>query len=90
MIRKLIFLLATGVLTLFALISHADDLWIAPGADGQPEVQLYFFWALTCPHCTEAHPYIEAIPRARPWVKLHALELTRSAENVRLYQTMAR
>lgn len=83
-------LLATGVLALFALISHADDLWITSGADGQPEVKLYFFWALTCPHCIEAHPYIEAIPQARPWVKLHALELTRNAENVRLYQTLAR
>jgi hypothetical protein len=59
------------------------------GASGQPEVQLYFFWSQGCPHCTEAHPYVDAIPEARPWVKLHALELSRNAENVRLYQTMA-
>jgi hypothetical protein len=70
--------------------SQADDVWINPGADGKPEVQLYFFWSLTCPHCTEAHPHVAAIPQARPWVKLHALELSRSPENVRRYRAMAK
>jgi len=78
-------------LTLLApLAARADDAWIVTGADGQPQVQLYFFWSLTCPHCTVAHPYIEAIPQARPWVKLHALELSRHPENVRRYEAMAR
>lgn len=69
--------------------AHADEPWLKPGADGQPQVQLYFFWALTCPHCTEAHLHVEAIAKARPWVALHALELSRNAENVRFYETMA-
>lgn len=86
---KLMFLLAGGVLALFMTLARADDVWLATGADGQPEVQLYFFWALTCPHCTEAHPHIEAIARDRPWVRLHALELSRSQENVQLYQDLA-
>ena len=78
-------------LTLLApLAARADDAWIVTGADGQPEVQLYFFWSLSCPHCTAAHPYIEAIPQARPWVKLHALELTRHPENVERFDRMAR
>jgi hypothetical protein len=64
------------LLALSPAASHADDPWIKSGADGKPQVQLYFFWSLTCPHCTEAHPYIAAIPQARPWVKLHELELT--------------
>ncbi|MCR4303384.1 MAG: hypothetical protein NUV63_04030, partial [Gallionella sp.] len=83
-------LAAAGLFAMLPLAGHADDTWILPGADGQPEVQLYFFWSLTCPHCTDAHPYIEAIPKARPWVRLHALELSRDAENVRLYRNMAR
>jgi hypothetical protein len=90
MIKKRLFLIAACLFALLPLASHADDPWLAPSADGQPEVQLYFFWSLTCPHCTEAHPYIEAIPKARPWVRLHALELSRDTENVRLYQNMAR
>jgi hypothetical protein len=64
------------LLALSPAASHADDPWIKSGADGKPQVQLYFFWSLTCPHCTEAHPYIAAIPQERPWVKLHELELT--------------
>jgi hypothetical protein len=68
----------------------ADDPWLRRGADGQPEVQLYFFWSLTCPHCMAAHPHIDAIPQARPWVRLHALELSRQPENVQKYEAMAR
>jgi hypothetical protein len=85
-----------GILVLFCMAlltpraARADDAWIVTGADGQPQVQLYFFWSLTCPHCTAAHPYIEAIPQARPWVKLHALELSRHLENVQRYEAMAR
>src|SRR3990167_3309374 len=87
---RLVFFAAACLLALFSNAVRADDTWLKPGADGQPEVQLYFFWSLTCPHCTEAHPYIEAIPELRPWVKLHALELTRHPENARQYQDMAR
>lgn len=90
MTGRLLFFAAACLLALFPAAGRADDAWLKPGANGQPEVQLYFFWSLTCPHCTEAHPYIEAIPRARPWVKLHALELSRHPENARRYQDMAR
>lgn len=76
-------------LLLAALIARADPLWTQPGNDGQPEVELYFFWSLTCPHCTAAHPHISAIPQQRPWVKLHELELSRSAENVEHFRRLA-
>jgi len=90
MIGKLLFFAAACLLALLPGAGRADDAWLKAGANGQPEVQLYFFWSLTCPHCTEAHPYIEALPEARPWVKLHSLELSRHPENVRQYQAMAR
>ncbi len=88
--KRLGFLVLFCLTLLAPLAARADDAWIVTGADGQPQVQLYFFWSLTCPHCTAAHPYIEAIPQARPWVKLHALELSRHPDNVRRYETMAR
>jgi hypothetical protein len=69
---------------------QAEPPWITPGPDGTPQVQLYFFWSLTCPHCTAAHPYIEAIPTTRPWVALQALELSRQPENRRRYQEMTK
>lgn len=76
----------------FALLlpsARADTPWVEPGADGEPVVHLYFFWSLSCPHCLEARPFIEAIPAGRPWVKLHALELTRHPDNVRHYIELA-
>jgi hypothetical protein len=85
LLAKILFLAAT----LLPLAGHATDVWVQPAADGQPEVQLYFFWSQGCPHCTAAHPYIAAIPEARPWVRLHALELSRNPDNVRLYRDMA-
>lgn len=81
--------LALCLLLIVSLFAQADDLWVHTGVDGQPQVQLYFFWALTCPHCTAAHPHVAAIPQARPWVRLHMLELTRHPENVVRYQYMA-
>ena len=89
-LRKLVFLLAAGLLAFAALTASAEDPWLRDGADGTPEVQLYFFWSLTCPHCTAAHPHIEAIPQARPWVRLHALELSRHPEHLGRYEAMAR
>lgn len=47
-----------------------DDSWIVSDATGQPQIQLYFFWSLTCPHCTAAHPHVVAIPEQRPWVRV--------------------
>jgi uncharacterized membrane protein HdeD (DUF308 family) len=82
--------MAALLLVLTTGVCHAEEAWIKPGSDGKPQVQLYFFWSLTCPHCTEAHPHIAAIPQQRPWVKLHELELSRSVENVDLYQSMAK
>ena len=89
MTGRFLFLAAACLLMLFSRAGQADDTWLKTGADGQPEVQLYFFWSLTCPHCNEAHPHVEAIPRARPWVELHSLELSRHPENVRRYESMA-
>lgn len=90
MTGKFLAAIVACLLALTSIASHAEDAWVKSGADGQPQVQLYFFWSMSCPHCTAAHPYIEAIPQARPWVELHALELSRSPDNVRLYEAMAR
>lgn len=77
------------MLSLLAPRAEADATWIEPGADGRPEVHLYFFWSLACPHCLEARPFVEAIPASRPWVKLHSLELSRHPQHVRHYVALA-
>ena len=85
--RRLLLVLAS---LLLAGAARADEPWVAPGPDGTPQIQLYFFWSLACPHCAAAHPHIEAIPGQRPWVKLHALEVSRENDNLRRYSALSR
>jgi hypothetical protein len=83
------FRLLCVVLLLLCQSAWAEESWIVRDSNGQPQVQLYFFWSLSCPHCMAAHPHISAIPHQRPWVQLHELELSRSAENVAQFQRLA-
>jgi hypothetical protein len=78
----LLFLVWTGP-------ARADSPWVKAGPQGQPQVQLYFFWSLKCPHCLEARPHIEALANQHDWLSLHSLELSRHPNNVELYLTMA-
>jgi len=87
--NKLLFQIIACLLLLLPRPGLADDIWLTHASDGQARVQMYFFWSMNCPHCTDAHPYIEAIPQARPWVQLHALEVSRNAQNLALYETLA-
>lgn len=66
-----------------------DDPWREVEGDGTVRVHLWFFWSETCPHCEEARPFIEAIPRERPWVELHSLEVSRDPANARRFVAMA-
>ena len=87
--RKFASLLA--VLLAFAFPAcAAEDPWLLPGPDGKPQVRLYFFWSLTCPHCETARPFVETIPTRRPWVALHSLELSRHPENAVMYRDLVR
>jgi hypothetical protein len=73
-----------------ALAAEGDQaLWVERGADGETQVHLYFYWSETCPHCLAAHPFIDAIPQQRPWVIVHALEVSGSEENTRHFMHMA-
>lgn len=77
------------VLALQHVQAQSQNIWVESGADGQTQVQLYFFWSLHCPHCLEARPEVEALARAQPWIKLHSLELTQQRAHVERYVTMA-
>lgn len=79
-------LLMLGVF--FAFLAQAEMRWIDTDAQGETQVHLYFFWSKSCPHCLEAHPFIEAISKERPWVVLHALEVSRSLENAQRFEEM--
>ncbi|WP_445781288.1 cytochrome C biosynthesis protein [Shewanella sp.] len=64
-----IFLLAPSVVANTS--STADDeIWYSQ-KDQQPVIKLHFFWSKTCPHCREAHPFIDALGERVEWIELH-------------------
>ncbi len=66
------------------------DLWIKPDPAGEPQVQLYFLYSETCPHCARAKPFVEDLAERTDWLRLRSLPVSDSAENRVLFQTLAR
>ena len=86
------FLLACCCLALSTpgVASQDDEIvWLTTNAQGQQQVQLYYFWSLHCPHCLDARPFIEALPEQHPWLNIHSMEITRHAEHRQRFQDMA-
>lgn len=52
--------------------SSADRTWHYVNDQGEPKIKLYFFWSKTCPHCAEAHPFIDSLPQKYPWIELES------------------
>ncbi|MCK7497466.1 MAG: thioredoxin family protein [Comamonadaceae bacterium] len=82
-------LAALALWLLLAATAYAQTPWIESDAEGNARVHLYFFWSETCPHCLQARPFVEAIPRERPWVILHSLEVSRNRENAQRFIGLA-
>ncbi len=89
------FSLIRKILIFFTLVAAAGlsaareaPVWTEVEA-GEATVHLYFYWSRYCPHCHEAQPFIEKLAMERPWVAVHSMEVTSSAENRSRYQEMA-
>ncbi|MEZ9821260.1 cytochrome C biosynthesis protein [Shewanella sp. 10N.286.45.A1] len=73
---KYILLLATLLFSSFSLPSFAASTteqpttWHYTNDAGELKVKLHFFWSQTCPHCKEAHPFINSLPERYPWVEV--------------------
>ncbi|AUD61588.1 cytochrome C biosynthesis protein [Shewanella sp. Pdp11] len=52
--------------------SSADRTWHYMNGQGELKIKLYFFWSKTCPHCAEAHPFIDSLPQKYPWIELES------------------
>ncbi|WOT05689.1 cytochrome C biosynthesis protein [Shewanella youngdeokensis] len=50
--------------------------WHYTNEQGELKVKLYFFWSKTCPHCKEAHPFIDSLPKRYPWIELETHLIT--------------
>ena len=88
LVRALMLVLVAGV-NLCGVAMAEASAWVEQGSDGAASVHLYFFWSEHCPHCLDARPFVTAIPLERPWVKLHALEVSRNRDNARRFEAMA-
>ncbi|WP_081933454.1 cytochrome C biosynthesis protein [Shewanella mangrovi] len=51
---------------------QASIAWQKVDNDGNLKIPLYFVWSKTCPHCKEAHPFIDSLSEKYPWIELHS------------------
>jgi len=63
--------------------------WYQRGANGQIELQLYFFWSQTCPRCPKAHGFVNQMKGRHNWLRVHAYEISANPGNRELYRQMA-
>ncbi|WP_394201164.1 TlpA family protein disulfide reductase [Shewanella waksmanii] len=70
-----------GLMLIFSMVSpfanaqnapESTQMWHYVNDQGELKVKLYFFWSETCPHCAEAHPFIDALPEHYPWIELES------------------
>lgn len=56
--------------------STNDHTWHYVNEQGELKIKLYFFWSKTCPHCAEAHPFIDSLPQKYPWIELASYSIS--------------
>lgn len=92
---KYILFLVTLLLSSFSLPSFAapttdqPTIWHYTNDAGELKVKLYFFWSKTCPHCKEAHPFIDSLPKRYPWIELED-HMISDPETMEVWQSIAK
>ncbi|HSA33922.1 MAG TPA: thioredoxin domain-containing protein [bacterium] len=70
------------------LIFFAVLLCSAPVmAQENDEQVFYFFYSRSCPHCKEAHPFVEELKKRHPELTFRDLEISQSDENRALFKS---
>ncbi|AQS40003.1 hypothetical protein Sps_04923 [Shewanella psychrophila] len=69
--------------------SSQDSTWHYINQDGELKIKLYFFWSKTCPHCAEAHPFIDSLPKRYPWVEVES-HLVSAPNTMDIWQEIAK
>ncbi len=57
-----------------------------PGGDHDHDHDFYFFYSQSCPHCKEAHPFIQELKGRYPQIVFHEYEISKSDENRELFK----
>jgi len=55
----------------------------------QTNVDLYFFWSESCPHCQQARPLVQRLSEQHPWLRLHSREVSKNLDNALFYEKKA-
>ncbi len=63
--------------------------WVTWNAQGEPQIQLYFFWTGACPHCRQARPFVQALAQQYPWLQVHSFQIDHDLAGRLRYQQMA-
>lgn len=67
------------------------SLWAQVSFAGAgPQVNVYLFWAVGCPHCEREIDFLERLETENPGVEVHEFEITRNAANRNLYRNAVR
>ncbi len=80
-------------LLIWTIPAHAEDepsLWWSQNSAGSYDVELYFFWTETCPHCQRALPDVQRMAGEMAWVELQSFNLNDDPAHGRRYVELAR
>lgn len=72
--------------TLFSILlfSLIGSITYAQEINNSDEVNLYFFWAEGCPHCSAEKIFLSELEEKYPNLNIYSLEVTKSRENAEL------
>jgi len=90
-IKKAVIYMLMSLFILIASDSYAQiNAEQASSKQASPKnVTLHYFWSRYCPHCLDAKPFINQLPKTYSWLTLKSYDLVGSKENKQLYLQMA-
>jgi len=78
------------VLLAVLLLSLVSPIVFAETTDISEEVNVYFFWAEGCPHCSAEKVFLDKLEQKYENLNIHSLEVTKNKENVELLAKVGR
>lgn len=82
------FLVAALLSAVSVAATAAEVEWFVKGPGGEDRIVLHYFYSETCPVCTEAKPFIEAL-REVAWLEVRAFEVSANRDNAIRYRDTA-
>lgn len=77
------------LLSFLLLISGFVLAYAQTTVNSGDKVELTYFWSRYCPHCKEAKPFIQQLPKKYAWLTLRSYDLVGNRTNQQRYIDMA-